>query len=203
MRVFTFSPKDYFGSNMYILDSDGCGAVIDPSVDYSDVKDMLEDKNIKIKYIILTHVHFDHIFSLDSWKENTEADVIVGKDEAPALKDPYLNCYKIFLRINKAYNGDYKTVKDGDLLQLGDNQLQIIETPGHSTGSISIFASDMLFVGDTVFAGNSVGRTDLPGGNTHKLYASINKLSLLPPDTTVYTGHGESTTVLEIKSNFI
>ena len=203
MRVTTFTPSEYFGANMYVIDCDGFGAVIDPSCDYLKVKDFLENNGIEIKYIILTHAHFDHILEIDSWKSNTPADVIVGVNEAAALRDSNLNCYKLFFNMDKIYDGPYVTVKDGDLLKLGQKNIRIIETPGHSAGSISLSIDKNLFVGDTVFAGNSVGRTDLPGGDMQKLYNPINIINSLPPETLIYPGHGPKTSVTEIKTNFI
>lgn len=203
MRVFTFSPRDYFGSNMYIIESDGFGAVIDPSFNYSEIEDFIKNNNIAIKYIILTHAHFDHILELDAYKEHTSAEVVLGREEVPALHDSNINCYKLFFNKDKTYTGTYTTVKDGDLLELGKSQVRIIETPGHTAGSISLFIDGNLFVGDTVFAGNSIGRTDLPGGDIHKLYISIDKISSFPTETVIYSGHGPKTTVKEIKSNFI
>lgn len=203
MRVTTFTPSEYFGANMYVISCDGVGAVIDPSLSYFKTKEFLENYGLEIKYIILTHAHFDHILEIDSWKNNTSADVIVGAFEESALRDSNLNCYKIFFNIDKKYNGPYITVKDGDLLKLGQKDIRIIETPGHSAGSISLFIDNNLFVGDTVFAANSVGRTDLPGGDIQKLYESINIIKSLPPETVVYPGHGPQTSVTEIKRNFI
>lgn len=203
MRVTTFSPSEYFGSNMYVVHSGSCGTVIDPSCNYSQVKQFIEDNGITVKYIILTHAHFDHILEIDSWKNNTKADVIVGFDEAYALRDSTINCYKLFFNEEKIYEGPYTTVKDGDILMLGDEKIKVIETPGHSAGSISLLIDNILFVGDTVFAGNSVGRVDLPGGNIKKLYESIDIIKSLPQETVIYPGHGPKTSVMEIKRNFI
>lgn len=203
MRVTTFSPSEYYGANMYIISCDGCGAVIDPSCKYFETKQFLENNGITVKYIILTHAHFDHILEIDSWKDNTAADIILGVDEVCALHDSSINCYKLFLNKDKKYDGPYLTVKDGELLRLGCKNIRVIETPGHSAGSISLLIDNNLFVGDTVFAGNSVGRTDLPGGDMQKLYESINTIKSLPTETVIYPGHGPKTSVMEIKGNFI
>ena len=203
MRVTTFSPSEYFGANMYIINFDGYGAVIDPSCNYLETKQFLDDNFITIKYIILTHAHFDHILEIDSWRNNTLADVIIGDREAHGLRDSRINCYKMFLNEDKTYDGPYVTVNDGDILNLGNGELRIMATPGHSAGSISLLADNNLFVGDTVFAGSSVGRVDLPGGNIRKLYESIDIIKSLPPETVIYPGHGPKTSVIEIKRNFI
>ena len=135
--------------------------------------------------------------------QNTGAQVVVGVDDAPALADSYLNCYRLFFNLDSGYFGSYKTVKNGDTLHLGDIELVIMSTPGHSNGSITIVASDAIFVGDTVFFGGSYGRCDLPGGDETKLFASIRRIASIEENKTVYSGHGLNTTVAEIKSNFI
>ena len=203
MFVTAFTPPEYFGANMYVISSEGFGAVIDPSSDYFEIKDFLIRNNIDVKYVILTHAHFDHIFEIDSWAKNTSCEVIVGVNEAPSLADSNLNCYKLFFNLDRKYLGPYSTVKDGDVLELGCESIRIIETPGHSAGSISLSVDNKLFVGDTVFAGNSYGRTDLPGGDAKKLFESINLIKSLPPETVVYPGHGPKTSVAELKRNLI
>ena len=204
MDVLSFAPKNYFGSNMYLLFSDNECAVIDPSVDYDTVRSRIDGENIKLKYIIVTHSHFDHILKIDSWVQNCpEAIVIVGKEDAPALSDSYLNCYSLYFANEKGYFGSYHTVSGGDVLTLGKTTLKILETPGHTPGSISVLESDKVFVGDLVFADGGVGRCDFPGGDYTKLIASIKKITALPQHTAMYSGHGRETDVEEIKINFI
>lgn len=203
MRVLKFTPTERFGSNMFVLISGSEAAVIDPSVEYSKVKKLAEIENLSFKYIILTHAHFDHMLEIDGWVANTSAEVIVGIGDAAALSDSYTNCYRLFSRLDSGYYGSYKAVKSGDALSLGDTKLTVIETPGHSRGSITISAGDKLFVGDTVFFGGSYGRTDLPGGDGAALFSSIKYICSLNGEKNVYCGHGPDTTLEEIKSNFI
>ena len=194
-----FFPTDRFGSNMYIIEDSGEAAVIDPSVEYLKVKTALINAGIKtVRYIILTHAHFDHFFAIDSWKNNTDAEVIVGTNDAKALNDSYLNCYKLFLQIDMGYCGEYTTVNNGDKLSLGNTEFTVLETPGHSEGSISLLISNKLFSGDTVFGKYSFGRTDLPGGNHEELINTIQKIKSLPADTVIYPGHGNTITVKEL-----
>ncbi len=200
MKIEVFTPKHTFGANMYLLTVDEDIAVIDPSVHYNEVKNKLSGR---VKYIIVTHAHFDHILAIDSWVENTEAAVIVGCEDAPALSDGALNCYIAFSGQNKGYFGPYKAVREGEVLTLGNRALRILETPGHSRGSISILAHDALFVGDVVFAGGGYGRVDLPFGDFSVLLSSIRKLSQLDGNIKVYSGHGAPTNVFEIQQNFI
>ena len=164
---------------------------------------MIEEKGCDVKLIILTHAHFDHIIEIDSWAGGTGAKVLVGRADAPMLSDSNLNCYKSFMGMDKGYSGPYFAVCEGNSFGLGTESVEILETPGHSPGSISILAKDKIFVGDTVFADGGVGRCDLPGGDFLRLRQSIKKLLLLPPKTKVYSGHGRETTIEEIKINFI
>ena len=199
MKVLYFSPMGYFGSNMYIIYSGTEAAVIDPSMKYSSVRSVLEANKLTVKYIIVTHAHFDHILEIDDWVENTEGIVFIGRDDAPALKDPYLNCYRTFLGIEKNYDGPFAMLSDGDRLTLGEDTINILSTPGHSAGSISLFTDGKLFVGDVVFPEGGYGRCDLPGGDLRILFSSISRLLKFNDDTVVYSGHGNESTLKEIK----
>lgn len=204
MDVLSFTPKDYFGSNTYLISSGDESAVIDPSVNVECASDFFSDGTHTLKYIILTHAHFDHICEIDSWTFKFPlATVIVGAGDKDMLSDSYLNCYRIFTGADKGYYGEYTAVSDGDVLYLDDEKLTVMETPGHTSGSISILTEDKIFVGDTLFSEGGVGRCDLPGGNFYALRESVNKILNLPHDATVYCGHGDSKRLREIKINFI
>ena len=204
MEVSTFAPRDYFGSNMYLVASGGECAIIDPSVKVSEILGYLERGNYTLRYIILTHAHFDHICEIDSFvREFPLATVIVGDGDKNMLSDSYLNCYRTFLGADKGYHGEYTSVFDGDVLDLGEERISVIKTPGHTPGSISLLLKDCIFVGDTVFSGGGVGRCDLPGGNFYLLRESLEKLLSLCGELTVYSGHGEAAKLNDIKINFI
>jgi len=204
MEVLTFTPIDYFGSNTYLISSGAEAAVIDPSVSVERTLDFFSDGTRVLKYIILTHAHFDHICEIDGWtRKFPHATVVVGAGDKDMLSDSYLNCYKIFTGADKGYYGEYITVSDGDVLQLGGEKLTVMETPGHTTGSISILTRDAIFVGDTVFSEGGVGRCDLPSGNFYLLRESVDKILNLPYDVAVYCGHGPAARLKEIKINFI
>ncbi len=183
-----------FSSNTYILRSGAECAVIDPSAPYTSA-----EITTRVKYILLTHAHFDHMLSITEWLENTNAEVIISEYDAPALSDSTLNCYKLFLGIEGGYFGRYRIVKDGDILPLGEDTITVFSYPGHTPGSAAYFAPPFAFVGDTVFAGGGYGRCDLPRGNVYELENSINKLLRLPSDTVLIPGHGDATTVAEYK----
>lgn len=199
MEVSVFTPSEAFGSNTYVIENSGVAAVIDPSVSYDEVIAHFETPP-DFKYIIITHVHFDHMLEIDDWVKKTDADVIVGKEDAPAFRDSRINCFKLFFDINKTYDGSYVTVEEGDKLSLGDLNIDIISTPGHTKGSVSLVTSDSIFVGDVIFSKYSVGRCDLPGGDYPTLLGSIKRILSYPDYIKVYPGHGNSTTVYNIKN---
>ena len=199
MQIHTFFRGGY-ASNSYFLVTDSEACIIDPSIGYDDVLRYLGGNMPNVKYIILTHAHFDHMLDISDWKEKTGATVIVGKDCAAALSDPYLNLFRPFLRKNEGYFGDYQTVSDGDELTLSGENFKFIETPGHQAGAIAILSGKYCFVGDTVFAYGGVGRTDLPGSDHTDLIRSIKKIAALPEDTVIYPGHGEPTYARYLKN---
>lgn len=200
MEIFTFTPKDRFGANMYILKSDNDYAVIDPSVSYNELNNFLPTA-FALKYILITHVHFDHILALESWKsDNKAANVLVGKNDVAALKDSNLNCYKQFTGRDIKYVGDYIAIGEEDNINFGNTNIRVIDTPGHTPGSISFLIQNNIFVGDLVFCDGSIGRCDLPGGSINTIRGSLKKVLNLPDCTAVYSGHGEATTIQKIKN---
>lgn len=182
--------------NCYLISSAGESAIIDPTIPF-------EESLISgdVKYILLTHAHFDHILEINSWVAATGARVISGKSEVPALSDPMRNCYKLYDGSDNGYFGKAEGLNDGDVIPLGNTEIKIIECPGHTIGSVTFLCENHAFVGDTVFAGGGFGRFDLPTGNLHLLLNSINKLTNLPLDTIFYPGHGESTTNKKYKQD--
>ncbi len=191
MKIFTQNPTIPYGSNTYILLSGNEAAIVDPSIDADTSLHPLIGDAV-IKYIFVTHPHFDHILTLSEWKDKTGADVIVGLLDAPALSDPRLNCYSQFLGEDKGYSGEYVTVSEGDTLPLGDEIIHIMDTPGHTAGSITLICDDMAIVGDTVFDEGGIGRCDLPGGDFRQLFKTIDRIRRLPHGTKIYPGHGAS-----------
>ena len=200
MEVYKFTPSDYFGSNTYLIVSDGEAAVVDPSVPFARLESALG--GAVLKYILLTHCHFDHILKIDDWVEHTAAEVVIGECDRGGLSSPLTNCYGLFLGVENGYFGRATGVSDGNRLTVGSAGIEVISTPGHTAGGVSYLAEGVLFAGDTVFAGGGYGRCDLPGGDETALFASIRRLCELPDDVRVCAGHGEDTTVFEIKMNF-
>ncbi len=188
-------------TNCYILSDEKSGecAVIDPAAEAGEIIGYVRKNSLKIKYIILTHVHIDHIMALDELKKLCGAPVAVHEEEARLLNDNMGTLAQLFGTAPPASKADI-LLHDGDNLNLGDEVLKIIHTPGHTIGGISILCGKILISGDALL-NMSIGRTDFPGGSYNQLKSSIvNKLFVLDDDTLVYPGHGEITTIGNEKS---
>jgi glyoxylase-like metal-dependent hydrolase (beta-lactamase superfamily II) len=147
-------------------------AVIDPSWDLEKVLDFLRKNELKLKYVINTHTHFDHVLGNEQLAELTGAEII--------------------MHTNSTLDKD-RTVDDGDTIEVGSMSMKVIHTPGHTKDSICLLADDKLFTGDTLFVGNC-GRIDLPGGSASELYESLHgKLVKLDDKIEIYPGHDYGT----------
>ncbi len=198
MNVIKFKPVLPFGATTYVIENEGHIAIIDPTASYEAVKNTFNDK-VSFDYVILTHGHFDHMLTIDEWNEKSEAEILISKRDESFFHDSNKNCYSTFLGINKTYSGNYRTLSGAETIKLGTLNIKVISTPGHTEGSITLLADNAAFVGDLIVA-DSVGRTDLPGGNYSKLLASLCTLCKLNDNTIVYPGHGNPCTILDIKS---
>jgi hydroxyacylglutathione hydrolase len=199
MEVLTFS-NGLFDSNAYILYEREKGILIDAGVPKERILKEIQDKNINIETIILTHGHIDHIYYVDDLKKALKAKVAIHKLDSNSFINSQLNGSSLF-GMPKNFNKADRLLIEGDYFLLGDNMLKIIHTPGHNEGSICIVTKGMIFSGDTLFNA-SIGRTDLPGGSLNQIIASIkNKIYTLPDDTKIYPGHGPSTSVEYEKRN--
>ena len=173
--------------------------VIDPGGDAELIERDLESAGLTVTALVATHAHFDHVLAAEVLREKTGAPFYLHHDDKPVLE--WLQASgQMFLGLELPPPPDVDTTPDeGDLLVAGAVRLEVLHTPGHSPGSISLAAPGSLFAGDTLFAG-SVGRTDLPGGDTRTLVDAVkNKLFSFDDDVVVYPGHGPATTVGEEK----
>ena len=198
MDIYNLVPIEPYGSNCYLLSSGGEYAVIDPSADYYATLKKYPEIEGKVKYVLLTHSHFDHFLAINSWSDKCET-IFVGENDAAAMSDPYKNCYLGFLGVDDGYYGSYKTLKDSDVIKLGDKTIEVIECPGHTPGGLSYKIDEIVFCGDTAFAGGGYGRCDLPGGDIEVLEKTLIKLiTHLPENTVFYPGHGAITTLKDL-----
>ncbi len=168
--------------------------VIDPGDEADRILLSLAESKLKVKYILNTHGHFDHVAANKKMKDATGADLIIHALDAPMLSQISDTATMWGLAADDSPPPD-QTAEEGDIINFGNLSLKVIHTPGHTQGGISFYADDCVFVGDTLFAG-SIGRTDFEGGNFETLIASIReKLFRLADDTRVLTGHGPETTI--------
>jgi hydroxyacylglutathione hydrolase len=183
-------------ANCYIL---GCGrtkeaAVIDPGGDVDKILMTLAKDKLRCMYIINTHGHFDHTGDNKRLKEVTGAKLVIHRADAPMILHQGSNGNLWGMEVEDSPPPD-SYVEERDIITFGDISLQVLHTPGHSPGGISLLSDKMVFVGDTLFAG-SIGRTDLPGGDYETLIQNVKeKIFPLGDDVVIYPGHGPKTTV--------
>jgi hydroxyacylglutathione hydrolase len=168
--------------------------VIDPGGDANMILHSLADSELKVKYIINTHGHFDHVSANGKLKDATGADILIHPLDAPMLEKLSSNAALFGVSVENSPPCD-QTLEEGDTVSFGDITLKVVHTPGHTPGGISLYTSGIVFVGDTLFAG-SIGRTDFPGGDFDTLISSIKtKLFNMEDDVRVLSGHGPETSI--------
>jgi len=175
-------------------------AVIDPGDEADRILRVLAESTLTVRVIINTHGHFDHVGANKALKKVTGAPLVIHRLDAPMLDRLAATAASWGLHGEDSPEPD-RTVEEGDQIAFGTLVFDVLHTPGHTPGGISLVTSGHVFVGDTLFAG-SVGRTDFPGGSFETLRDSIrNKLFKLDDSVRVYTGHGPETTIGEEKRN--
>ena len=190
-----------YSSNCYLLVSDGEAAVVDPSIETELILNAAENADAKIKYIILTHGHFDHMHTLDELRDATGAEVLVHKDDAETLTNSALSLFTYFGYPETVYRPADMLLEEGDVIDLGGESITVIHTPGHTPGCICLRCDNGMLTGDTLFD-MSVGRYDFPRSNGVKLRDSIKKLYENYPDDRIYPGHGPASDMMtQIRKN--
>jgi glyoxylase-like metal-dependent hydrolase (beta-lactamase superfamily II) len=176
--------------------------LIDPGDEPDRIHDLLTKNNLRVKYIVCTHAHFDHVGAIPELKNETGAKIVIHYDELDIYKHTKDQASVLWgYELDPLPDPDM-FVSEGDILEIGNIKFETIHTPGHSPGGICLYGEGIVITGDTLFAG-SVGRTDLFGGDIEKLKKSFKKLMALPDNTKVLPGHGPQSTIgKERISNF-
>jgi glyoxylase-like metal-dependent hydrolase (beta-lactamase superfamily II) len=171
-------------------------------VDCSEYNDKMIDLigNTDLKYILLTHGHFDHIIGTRDVKQKYSPQVVISKYDEPMLSSSKLSLAAFTGAPQNNVDADI-VVDDGDVIKLGNIDIKVMATPGHTKGSVCYVAQDYIFSGDTLFF-TSCGRTDFPSGNSNDMMNSLKKLKSLDGDYKVMTGHDRQSTLdFERKNN--
>lgn len=175
------------GTNCYILEDEKKIAVIDPGDEAERILEVLEETEGTVAYILLTHGHYDHTTAVpELHRALPEAKIYIHQADANGAGS------RLFPLAGQV--DDLLLYDEGDALPLGSLTIEVLHTPGHSKGSVTLKAGDVLFTGDTLFAG-SMGRTDLSGGDEEEIMASLKRLGELEGDFTVCPGHMQTSTL--------
>jgi glyoxylase-like metal-dependent hydrolase (beta-lactamase superfamily II) len=182
----------------------GKAAVVDPGGDEDRILAEVEKAGLTVEYIICTHGHPDHVCGNRRIKEATGAAIIMHSADAAFFGQAEVQNYFSMLGLEPSPPVD-RLVEDGDIIEIGEEKLEVIHTPGHTPGGICLLCGSDLITGDTLFVGG-IGRTDFPGGSHQDLMDSIRtRLGNLPGDTVVWPGHGyggsKSTLAEELRTN--
>lgn len=191
-------PNGIFGATTYLVYDETTleGAIVDCTNSVDEIQDEIEEKNIKLKYILITHGHFDHVYCVKEMKEKfPSALVLMHKDDIALLNQVPTQCSMAGVLGIKVPCIDGLLDENSKNLTLGKEEIKIIHTKGHSKGGVCYLINNVLFSGDTLFA-ESIGRCDLFGGDFKEIEQSIKeKLFTLNEDVTVYPGHGHKTSI--------
>ena len=181
-------PVGMLETNCYVVtdeESKIC-AIIDPGADSNEILDYVESNNLSVCAIFLTHGHYDHHMALEAVMEDTGAPAYIHESEVD--RSGRQNRHKL------EDNGKLSFYSEGDEIAVGKLTFKVLETPGHSTGSVTLMCEDVLFTGDTLFR-CECGRTDLEGGSEQVILQSLKRLSELEGDYEVYPGHADASTL--------
>jgi hydroxyacylglutathione hydrolase len=191
-------PVGQLGTNCYLIASESTheAMLVDPGGDAAHILEIVRQLQVQVRHIVLTHFHFDHILAVESVRQATGAPLAIHQDDAEALTNPP-TLFRFFAPQTPRGIVAERLLQDGDNLMAGELSGQVLHTPGHSPGGISLwFAIEkVVLTGDALFR-EGLGRTDFPGASHDELVRSIQeRLFTLPDETVVYPGHGPATTI--------
>lgn len=195
-------PTVGFTSNCYIVHNGKDAFVVDPSISEKKILKALNERELNLKGILLTHGHFDHVWRAQELREESGAPLYVHKLDDEMLTDADKNAYRTFTGNDFTIEKADVLLNDGDVLYLGDEKITVLHTPGHTKGSVCFDTGDSLLSGDTIFA-EGFGRCDLYGGDMVALKNSIKKLTEIAKNENrwLYSGHGEGSTLRQATEN--
>lgn len=200
---FIYEDLDDLYANTYVLiDEEKSAVIIDPAKDYLGLVNYIKKNDLFLKGILITHGHVDHIRGIDVLYDSFKAPIYIGFDDADKFNDTYANCSE-FLKENVVVKAPFNTLIDKQVIKLLKEDIIAIHTPYHTSGSMCFYLKDsgVLFTGDFIIP-HSVGRSDLPSAQPKLLFASMKKITSLPINTKIYSGHGKSSTLeMELKVN--
>ncbi len=188
-------------NNYLLIDEVSKEAVlIDCTENSEKIGIMLKETGAKLKYLLLTHGHFDHVMGVNSLRNDYDCKVLINEADVPLLNTMSEHAMNFGLKAEGIAKVD-GYLKDEEVIKLSNIEIKVIFTPGHTKGGVCFLIGDKLFSGDTIFY-ESVGRTDLPGGNFQELVNSIqSRIFALDENVKIYPGHGICTTVGHEKIN--
>ncbi len=196
MNIITV-PNGTMQANCYIVEDEHAAVVIDPGYLEKQITSYVAENPNKIKFILLTHRHFDHLNAANALRKMTGAKIVIHELDEGGLYSDLLSLGNMAGNFYGHADPDAHAdvyIDEGDTVTAGKMVFKVLYTPGHSEGGVCYLCENVLFSGDTLFKG-SIGRTDFPSSNNAEMRESLDRLCTLPDDTAVYPGHGPMTTI--------
>lgn len=203
MEIITMPPMSMFGTNCYIVAAENKNCVlIDAPEDNGAIMKKLREKGLRLRKILLTHGHCDHIASAAELSEKTGAEVIIHSADLHKLGDAGTNLTEYFDLPEVRAVTNAKTVEDGEIISQNELEFEVLHTPGHTSGSVCYILGDNMFSGDTLFKRN-MGRTDMPDGDEDVMADTLAMLYEFDQKTDykLFPGHSELSSMSEERKN--